>query len=185
MRIFILIFFCLFTSVSVKAQEIWYPESFIQTQGRLSKDGAIGLCSWAFVNAGYSGYMINRTSGQEKKFHEMNLIWSGIDLAIGIPTFIRSHRIYKGKIKLHLDTYNPKRYMKIYSVNSWLDLTYIAAGFIIKSKANSSRDPEMMHGYGNAILMQGGLLFSFDSVMYLLHRKLLKNHLHNQLRYSK
>lgn len=183
MKVKIIVFlFFVFRFSFLHAQEIWYPDSFIQTQGRLNKDGALGLCSWSFVNIGYSSYMLNKTSGQEQNFHQMNLICSGIDLAIGIPVFIRSHKIYKGKIKLKLDTYNPKRYMKMYSVNSWIDVAYIATGFILKGRAANARDPEMMRGFGNSILVQGGFLFTFDSVMYLLHRKLLKNHIQNQFR---
>ncbi len=164
------------------SQEIWYPESFIQTQGRLNKDGAIGLSSWGLMNAGFSGYMMTQTTGQEKNFHAMNLIWGGIDLAVGIPTFIRSYKIYKGKIQLKMDSYNPKRYLKIYSVNGWLDLAYIGAGFIVKSRASHATDPEMMRGFGNSIILQGSFLFTFDNVMYLLHRKLLKNHIRNQVK---
>jgi len=174
--------FCLLPFASAFSQEIWITEPFIQTQGRLNKDGAIGLSSWAFLNAGYSGYQLSRTSGQEYHFHKMNLIWSGIDLAVGIPTFIRSHRIYKGKVQLKLDKYNAKKYLAIYSLNSWLDVAYIATGFIVKSRASHSADPNMLKGYGNSIIMQGGFLFSFDTVMYLLHRKLYKNHINNQSR---
>ena len=164
------------------AQEIWITQPFIQTQGRLNKDGAIGLSSWAITNVGYSGYQLSRASGQEYHFHKMNLIWSSIDLAIGIPTFIRSHRIYKGKVQLKLDKYNPKKYLAIYSLNSWLDLAYIGAGFIMKSRASHSTDPNRLKGYGNSFIMQGGFLFSFDTVMYLLHRKLYKNHLQNSFK---
>lgn len=171
--------FCLLPFTSAFSQEIWITEPFIQTQGRLNRDGAIGLSSWAIMNAGYSGYQLSRTSGQEYHFHKMNLIWSGIDLAVGIPTFIRSHRIYKGKVQLKLDKYNPKKYLSIYSLNSWLDLAYIGAGFIVKSRASHSSDPNMLKGYGNSIIMQGGFLFSFDTIMYLLHRKLYKNHVKN------
>lgn len=180
--IFFIFQFSIFNCQFSFSQEIWYPDSFIQTQGRLSKDGAIGLTSWGLMNVGFSGYMMTQTTGQEKNFHTMNLIWGGIDLAVGIPTFIRSYKIYKGKIQLKMDSYNPKRYMKIYAVNGWLDLAYIGAGFIVKSRASHSTDPEMMRGFGNSIILQGGFLFTFDNVMYLLHRKLLKNHIRNQVK---
>ena len=180
-RIIIFSFF-IFHFSFLHSQEIWITQPFIQTQGRLNKDGAIGLSSWAMMNVGYSGYQLSRTTGQEYHFHKMNLIWSGIYLAIGIPTFIRSHRIYKGKIQLKLDKYNPKKYLTIFSLNSWLDLAYIGAGFILKNRASHSTDPNRLKGYGNSIIMQGGFLFSFDTVMYLLHRKLYKNHLKNSFK---
>lgn len=175
----ILTLFFIFHISFLSAQEIWITEPFIQTQGRLNKDGAIGLSSWALLNIGYSGSQLNKSTGQEYHFHKMNLIWGGIDLAVGIPTFIRSQRIYKGKVQLKLDKYNPKKYLAIYSMNSWLDVAYIATGLIVKSRASHSSDPEKLRGYGNSIILQGGFLFSFDSVMYLLHRKLYKNHLKN------
>ncbi len=176
---FVFFSFFIFHFSFLHSQEIWITEPFIQTQARLNKDGAIGLNSWALLNIGYSGSQLNKTSGQEYYFHKMNLIWGGIDLAVGIPTFIRSQRIYKGKVQLKLDKYNPKKYLAIYSVNSWLDLAYIGAGLIVKSRASQSSDPNMLKGYGNSIIMQGGFLFTFDSVMYLLHRKLYKNHVKN------
>ncbi len=175
-----LIFICQFSIVNSFSQEIEIPEKFIQTQGRLNKDGALFLSSWATYNIIYSGYQSTFRMGEKNCFHQMNAVSGTLNLAIGLPTLIRNYNIYKGKIKLDLINYDPTKPLFIYSAKAWIDVLVIGTGFILKSRANKSSNPEMNLGFGKSLILQGSLVFTFDSVMYLLHRKLVRNLVRNQ-----
>jgi hypothetical protein len=162
------------------AQEIWIPEAFVQTQGRLNKDGAIALSFWAIGNITYSGIQYGKTSGETQRFHQMGIFWNSANLALAIPKFIRGYKIYKGKVDLKLDLYNPRKYMKQYLFSSCIDLLYIGTGALINGRSSHARDPERAAGFGKSIMVQGGFLLSFDAVMFLLQRKLLKNLIRDQ-----
>lgn len=162
------------------SQEIEIPEKFIQTQGRLNKDGNLFLTSWATYNVFYSGYLTTFKTGEKNYFHQTNAFLGTVNLAIGLPSLIKNYNVYKGKSKIDLVNYNPTRPLFIYSTKSWMDVLVIGAGFIIKSRAGKVSTPEPYLGIGKGLILQGSITFTFDSIMYLLHRKLVKNLIRNQ-----
>ena len=61
----------------------------------------------------------------------------------------------------------------MFLINAGLDVAYMGTGFLLRhlSTRNYKR-PELLLGYGNSVILQGGFLFLFDGVMYLIQ----KNH---------
>lgn len=157
------------------SQEIEIPEKFVKTQARLNKDGNLFLTSWGTYNVLYSGYLSTFTSGEKNYFHQTNAIMGTVNLAMGLPSLIKNYNIYKGKSKIDLVKFDPTKPLFVYSSKAWIDVLVIGAGFIIKSRASKVQNPDTYLGIGKSLILQGSVTFTFDSVMYLLHRKLLKN----------
>jgi len=69
---------------------------------------------------------------------------------------------------------------RLYLINGGLDIVYMGAGLLMKhySKKNVNR-PDLLRGYGISIILQGGFLFIFDGVMYLIQRTHRTNFLEN------
>lgn len=180
LKTIILFFICQLSIFNCHSQEIQIPDRFIETQGRLNKDGALFLSSWATYNIIYSGYLSTFETGEKNYFHQMNAIGGTINLAIGLPTLIRNYNIYKGKIKLDLVKYDPTKPLFNYSAKAWIDVAIIGAGFYIKSRASKVASPDPYFGIGKSLILQGSVAITFDSIMYLLHRKLIRNLVRNQ-----
>jgi hypothetical protein len=63
------------------------------------------------------------------------------------------------------------RIKRLYPINAGPYITYIAAGaYMWHRTAKASPRAEMFNGFGEAVLLQGGLLLVFDAAMYLLQQ---------------
>jgi len=135
---------------------------------KTTKQSMLVLGGWAAANLLYSGISITAATGNDKYFHEMNLIWGGIN--IGLATIG-----YLGAKKQDGLTYaqSMKKQMgveKIFLFNAGLDVAYIAGGFYLKEKAkNDLKNTDRFEGYGKSVVLQGAGLLLFDGIMYLLH----------------
>jgi hypothetical protein len=56
-------------------------------------------------------------------------------------------------------------------INSALDVGYIGTGFLLKYfSTKASQRNDLLKGYGNSLILQGGFLLVFDLVLYALLR---------------
>jgi len=110
----------------------------------------------------------------------MNLFWNTVNLGIaGValvsgylsdPTSLSPQQM----IDKHLLT------EKVLFVNAGLDVLYMAGGAFMLSKSKSSvKRPELLKGYGQSLLLQGGFLLVFDLVLYSIQHNLSGNFLQN------
>jgi hypothetical protein len=61
----------------------------------------------------------------------------------------------------HLDT------ERLLLINSFLDIGYIGTGFLLRHLSDKSATrSDLLKGYGNSLLLQGGFLMIFDMVLY-------------------
>lgn len=103
----------------------------------------------------------------------MNLGWGIVNT--GLAVLMRSG--VKRKMNLNPSTGSilkeQQRLEKILMLNTGLDVAYMAIGWGLKEKSynNTSGNPERLKGFGNSLILQGGFLFAFDIVQYLLHRR--------------
>ncbi|MBY0425281.1 MAG: hypothetical protein K2Q22_06570, partial [Cytophagales bacterium] len=59
---------------------------------------------------------------------------------------------------------------KVYLFNGGLDFAYIATGFCLREwSQNNSQYQNVLLGFGNSLILQGGFLMAFDFAMVALH----------------
>lgn len=136
----------------------------------IQKGGMIFLGSWALSNFVVSGYYMTRRENRDFYFHQMNVLWNTVNLAIaGFG--------YYGALGSPLDlglleTVGEYRsFSKILAINAALDVGYVMGGFFMKSRADhSDKYRERLIGYGNSLILQGSFLFAFDVVMAMVNQ---------------
>lgn len=137
----------------------------------LDQRGMRVLGTWAIGNVGVSGARYFATDGQEKYFHQMNVGWGAVNLALAGTALLAARRAspptdQAGAVKAQLRTEN------LYLFNTGLDVAYVATGFYLKERARSrttERQQNRLTGYGRSLLLQGGFLLAFDGIMFATH----------------
>ena len=136
-----------------------------------SKNSMMVLGGWSAANIVVSGIATNTRNREMRYFHQMNVMWGGINLAIaGLGYWgARKEKVedptLAGVIK------RQKRIEKTYLINAGLDVVYIGTGFVMNRKSDRQKDPDKFKGYGNSFMVQGGFLLLYDAIMYSIHRK--------------
>ena len=127
------------------------------------------LGGWAIANMAAGAYGWAAFEGEKKYFSQMNLFWNVINLSIaGIALYsnYNTDLLSLGGDEIlakHLKT------ERLFLINSGLDVGYIGAGFLMRHlSANSEKRGDLLKGYGNAVILQGGFLLVFDLVMYFV-----------------
>ena len=164
----ILLLFTVYTAVAV-AQD--GQKSFAEGSIAINNRGMYVLGGWAVTNIAAGAYGWASYDGQSRYFSQMNLFWNVINLSIaGIALFsnLRTDLSLTGSEEMltkHLKT------EKIFLINSALDVGYMGAGFLMRHlSANTEKRGEMLKGYGNSVILQGGFLLVFDMLMYFILR---------------
>jgi hypothetical protein len=148
------------------AQESTY---FFPKSNKINRAGMMVLGGWAIANMATGTYGTLKFSGEEKYFHQMNLMWNVVNAGIA------SYAIYQfyntdytsftsaQQLAKHIDT------ERLYLINAGLDVLYMAGGAIMinASKKNEKRR-DLLSGYGKSVVLQGGFLFVFDLAMYFI-----------------
>jgi hypothetical protein len=164
----ILLLFTVYTAVAV-AQD--GQKSFAEGSMAINNRGMYVLGGWAVTNIAAGAYGWASYDGQSRYFSQMNLFWNVINLSIaGIALFsnLSTDLSLTGSEEMltkHLKT------EKIFLINSALDVGYMGAGFLMRHlSANTEKRGEMLKGYGNSVILQGGFLLVFDMLMYFIMR---------------
>jgi len=129
--------------------------------------GMAVLGGWAIGNITLGAYGWAQYSGQQKYFNQMNLFWNTVNLSIaGFALYKNYHTdasLFDAQeiLARHLQT------EKILLINSALDIGYIGTGFLLRHlSTRSDQRSELLNGYGNSLILQGGFLFVFDLCLY-------------------
>ena len=164
----ILLLFTVYTAVAV-AQD--GQKSFAEGSMAINNRGMYVLGGWAVTNIAAGAYGWASFDGQSRYFSQMNLFWNVINLSIaGIALFSNLSTDFsltgsEEMLTKHLKT------EKIFLINSALDVGYMGAGFLMRHlSANTEKRGEMLKGYGNSVILQGGFLLVFDMLMYFIMR---------------
>lgn len=174
--LFLLIFFPLF----VGAQS-FNTDEFNAKRYKINETGMKVLGAWAIGNLAYSGVAVFNNTGQNKAFHQMNIGWGAINLALAGVGYLgtRDAATNLSVIESLKQLESTKR---IFLFNAGLDIGYMATGaYMLERSKNTSNQKrsDQLAGFGKSIMVQGGFLFAFDLVMYFVHQNHGKKQLYN------
>lgn len=174
MRFLLLLF--LFPA-SLTAQTL---KDYNQDRLNLDKKLMIGLGSWSIANIGVSGVGWATTDLEAKHFHQMNVMWGGVNLALALPGYFKARKTDANNIPFSETWKQQGRTEKVFLFNTALDIFYVTGGFYLKQRALIDADNyHRYRGWGNSLIMQGGFLFAFDLLAVLLHSKHRKTELNH------
>jgi hypothetical protein len=144
-------------------------ETFFSKSQKTTNTGMMVLGSWAILNIATGAYGMSTQTGSSKYFYQMNLFWNTVNLGIAGYSLISG---YLTDISLLSHEQMVEKHMfteKLLLINAGLDVLYMATGgfLISKSKSNTKR-PELLKGYGQSLILQGGFLLVFDTLLYFI-----------------
>ncbi len=157
----------LMTAVTMSAQT--GGESFSEASLAANNAGMYVLGGWALANMAAGAYGWVAFEGEKKYFSQMNLFWNVVNLSIaGFALYSN----YSTDVSLMSEGELLARHLKtekLFLINSGLDVGYMGAGLLMRHlSANSEKRGDLLKGYGNAVILQGGFLLVFDMVMYFI-----------------
>lgn len=171
----VLLFFLVFglSTLSILAQEVPDLQVFNASRLDYNKNGMLILGSWAVGNMVWGGIGASRQTGSSKAFHQMNLYWNTVNLAIaGFGYWQATQEVPDSNFWASLEA--QQGIEKILLVNAGLDLAYMAGGMYLKERG-LRKEKDQWVGFGNSIVLQGAFLLLFDSVLYGVHHAHAKN----------
>ena len=144
---------------------------FEKERVRYSKNAMVALAGWSVANMVGSGIATNTRNKEMRYFHQMNLMWGGINLAIAGLGYYGAGREKIDNPTLEAVLKHQNRIEKTYLINAGLDVVYVGAGLLMNKTSDNQKSPEKFKGYGNSIMVQGGFLLLYDAIIYAIHRK--------------
>ena len=151
------------------------PVEFDARRGQFDQRGMKVLGGWAVANLLASGISTTQTEGSARYFHQMNVGWGAVNLALAGASYFGARRAAQApttdrasSVRAQLRTEN------LYLFNAGLDVAYLATGvYLLEQSRNptASGSPERWRGYGQSLLLQGGFLLLFDGVQYAAHHR--------------
>ncbi|MFK7787160.1 MAG: hypothetical protein AB8B56_18710 [Crocinitomicaceae bacterium] len=158
----------LFTTISFSQKLTDFNEERLKTDQGLM----IGLGSWATVNFIGSGIGWATAPNEEmKSFHQMNVMWNTVNIALAIPGYIKAKK-ENPELSFYETLSAQQKTEKIFLINSGLDIGYVSAGLLLRSAAkNNLEKQDQFNGFGNGLILQGGFLLVFDLTAYFIHNK--------------
>jgi hypothetical protein len=147
-------------------------EEFNSERLKLDQNLMIGLTSWSLANVAVSSYGWATTENEAMYFHQMNVMWSGVNLALAIPGYFKARKTDPRSFSFAQTWKEQIKTEKIFLFNTALDLVYMGSGLLLKQRAQlDDINYHRYRGFGNSLLLQGGFLFLFDLTATLLHTK--------------
>jgi|GEM_PF-192287 hypothetical protein len=149
--------------------------AFDAGRARLDRRGLAILGGWAAANVLISGIATGQTEGSAHYFHQMNVGWGAINLALAGTGYLAARRTARqpspdraGNVRNQLRTEN------LYLFNAGLDVAYLATGLYLLEKSRNPRSASSANrwrGYGQSLLVQGGFLLLFDGFQFGAHHR--------------
>ncbi len=144
--------------------------AYNRQKNKITRNGMKVLAGWSAANVIYSAIATGQSSGTSRYFHQMNVMWGGINLGIAALGYLGTKN--KDGMSLIESLKKQAGVEKTYMFNAGLDLAYIASGFYLKERAkNTTKNPQKLKGYGESIILQGAALLLLDGVMFTLHNR--------------
>lgn len=167
MRKIILIIAIVFAGIPAFSQQKSDLDIYNRERNKMTKNAMMVLGGWSAANLIYSGIATGQTHGTNLYFHQMNVMWGGINMGLAALGYLG----LKDKDGLSL-VQSIKQQMgieKTYMLNLGLDVAYVATGLYLKERSKSRLNPQKLKGYGESIMVQGAALFLLDGVMFTVH----------------
>ena len=156
-----------FSSYSQKIDLTKFEKERISIQ----KKSMVALAGWSVANIVVSGIATNTRNKEMRYFHQMNVMWGGINLAIAGLGYWGAGREKINNPTLADVLKHQNRIEKTYLINAGLDVVYIGSGLLMNQLSDNQKNPAKFKGYGNSIMLQGGFLLVYDAIIYAIHKK--------------
>jgi hypothetical protein len=146
---------------------------FYKISTRNNTSGMIALGSWAAANLAVGAVGWSRTTGAQKYFHQMNFFWNTVNMGIVGFSLYSNAQTDPGSMTGADILQGHRTIENLYLINAGLDVIYMGTGMYLRHRSqNNSKRPDLLRGYGNSIILQGGFLFIFDGIMWAVQRNL-------------
>lgn len=167
-KLLLAIFYC--CTLNLTAQSQTGLDVFNQEKNKITKNGMTVLAGWSVANLIYSGIATGQTDGSNKYFHQMNVMWGGINLGLAALGYF-GIRNKKG-LTVAQSLKQQAGIEKTYLFNLGLDVAYVAGGLYLKERGKTqTKNPQKLRGYGESIILQGAALFVLDAVLFTVHNR--------------
>ena len=149
--------------------------AFAAERTRLDQRGLTVLGGWAVGNLLVSGIATGQTDGSAHYFHQMNIGWGAINLALAGAGYLGARRAARQLAPNRAENVRAQlRTENLYLFNAGLDVAYLATGAYLLEKGRNPTAPgssDRWHGYGQSLLLQGGFLLLFDGFQFATHHR--------------
>ena len=104
----------------------------------------------------------------------MNVYWNVVNgVLAGLGVF--GAKKMQGNLSAFQSLEEQSSTEKTFLINTGLDVAYVMTGvYLLEKSKNSIDSQDMLKGYGQSVILQGGFLMLFDGIMYGMHRSHLK-----------
>lgn len=134
----------------------------------LNSNGMLVLGGWAITNITLGGIGMTQTGGRTKYFHQMNIAWNTVNLGIAGFGYYGLRNSSPG-LSLSETISEFQNFENILLFNAGLDVGYMGIGAYLWERG-LRKESNRLVGYGQSMILQGGFLFTFDVILYLLSR---------------
>ena len=167
MRKLILIGIIAFATMPCFSQQNTALDIYNRERNKITKTGMAVLGGWSAANLIYSGIATGQTHGTNLYFHQMNVMWGGINMGLAALGYLGVKN--KNGLSLVQSLKQQVGLEKTYLLNAGLDIAYVATGLYLKERSKSRANPQKLKGYGESIMLQGAALLLLDGVMFTVH----------------
>lgn len=171
MKRIIITIFLIISGISLAAGQNSNTADFYTISNKINTTGMYILGGWAVANITGGAIAWANATGSAKYFHQMNVFWNTVNLGIAGFALYNSFNtdismLSPGEMMAkHIKTEN------LYLINAGLDVVYIGTGFLLKHlSTNNLNKQDLLKGYGNSVILQGGFLMAFDLIMWGIQR---------------
>ncbi|GAB3567431.1 hypothetical protein GCM10027578_18310 [Spirosoma luteolum] len=149
------------------------------SEQRIRHQRAVGytLGSYALANVVAGAIGASRTTGETNAFHRMNAYWNLVNLGLSGATLLAlRHKTGEGE-SLATAVRQHETMKQVLLVNAGLDVAYVMGGLYLRERGRADAPggatdkAAQQRGYGRSIMLQGGFLFAFDLVNYLIFKR--------------
>lgn len=163
----VLLLLVIISSISMPAIAQESFSDFYSKSQNINNTGMIVLGSWAVANMATGIYGWSNYSGEKMYFHQMNFFWNIVNASIA------GFALY-GNYTTDINNLTQQELLdklinteRILLINAGLDVGYIGTGFLLRHlAATNEKRPDLLKGYGNSLILQGGFLLIFDLALY-------------------
>ncbi len=164
----LLLFFLLIISNNAKPQDTL--SNFNQKRNQINQTGMKVLGGWAIANIAIGSIGFYKTKGATKYFHQMNIFWNVVNLGIATAGFYGAKEASNKPYSIEQSIQEQHKTERILLINAGLDVAYVAGGWYL-NRRGISKSSDRLHGYENAVILQGAFLLLFDVSMFGIQNK--------------
>ena len=150
--------------------------AFSEQRIRHQKTLGLALGSYALANIAVGSIAAglvrhSGATGETKYFHRMNVYWNLFNLGIAGAGLLGSRNRNTDGETLGEAIRQHQNMKQVLLFNAGLDVAYVVGGAYLRERGDNKPDKrDQLRGYGKSVMLQGGFLFAFDLVNYLIFK---------------